>query len=100
MVSRLTIISRPRKKNTTTTSSSCAYKQIYIDGKPKSCNPAPCAGNLGTIVKIEDLFYNVPSRKRAFFGKKKETEEYNKILFVVQRYAIHMSRDGVTFVCR
>lgn len=73
---------------------------MYIDGKPKSCNPAPCAGNLGTIVKIEDLFYNVPSRKRAFFGKKKETEEYNKILFVVQRYAIHMSRDGVTFVCR
>ena len=69
MVSRLTIISKRRN------ATSCAYKQIYVDGKPKSANPVPCAGNIGTIVKIEDLFYNVPSRKRAFAGKKKEGDE-------------------------
>lgn len=44
---------------------------------------------------MEDLFYNVPSRKRAF---KSPSEEYAKILDVVGRYAVHCT--GVSFSCK
>lgn len=45
--------------------------------------------------KVEDLFYNVPTRRRAF---RSASEEYAKILDVVGRYAVHCS--GVAFSCR
>lgn len=44
---------------------------------------------------MEDLFYNVPTRRRAF---RSTAEEYNKILDVVGRYAVHCS--GVSFSCK
>ncbi|KAJ3341345.1 DNA mismatch repair protein, partial [Kappamyces sp. JEL0680] len=44
---------------------------------------------------IEDLFYNIPTRQKAF---KNTSEEYNRILDVVQRYAIH--KTGIGFVCK
>lgn len=44
---------------------------------------------------MEDLFYNVPSRKRAF---KSSSEEYAKILDVVGRYAVHCA--GVSLSCK
>lgn len=44
---------------------------------------------------MEDLFYNVPSRKRAF---KSPSEEYAKILDIVGRYAVHCT--GVSFSCK
>lgn len=44
---------------------------------------------------MEDLFYNVPTRRRAF---RSVSEEYNKILDVVGRYAVHC--DGVAFSCK
>lgn len=44
---------------------------------------------------MEDLFYNIPSRRRAF---RSSSEEYAKILDVVGRYAVHCS--GVAFSCR
>lgn len=44
---------------------------------------------------MEDLFYNVPTRRRAF---RSASEEYAKILDVVGRYAVHCS--GVAFSCR
>lgn len=44
---------------------------------------------------MEDLFYNVPSRRRAF---RSASEEYAKILDVVARYAVHCS--GVSFSCK
>jgi DNA mismatch repair protein MLH1 len=48
-----------------------------------------------TKPKVEDLFYNVPTRRRAF---RSASEEYAKILDVVGRYAVHCS--GVAFSCR
>jgi DNA mismatch repair protein MLH1 len=44
---------------------------------------------------VEDLFYNVPTRRRAF---RSASEEYAKILDVVGRYAVHCA--GVAFSCR
>jgi DNA mismatch repair protein MLH1 len=41
------------------------------------------------------LFYNIPTRRRAF---RSASEEYAKILDVVGRYAVHCS--GVAFSCR
>ena len=46
-------------------------------------------------MQVEDLFYNVPTRRRAF---RSASEEYAKILDVVGRYAVHCS--GVAFSCR
>lgn len=46
-------------------------------------------------IKVEDLFYNVPTRRRAF---RSASEEYAKILDLVGRYAVHC--DGVAFACK
>lgn len=46
-------------------------------------------------MQVEDLFYNVPSRRRAF---RSASEEYAKILEMVGRYAVHCS--GVAFSCK
>jgi DNA mismatch repair protein MLH1 len=45
--------------------------------------------------QVEDLFYNVPSRRRAF---RSASEEYAKILDLVGRYAVHCA--GVSFSCK
>lgn len=45
--------------------------------------------------QVEDLFYNIPSRRRAF---RSSSEEYAKILDLVGRYAVHCS--GVAFSCK
>ncbi|EGC44592.1 DNA binding protein [Histoplasma capsulatum var. duboisii H88] len=49
----------------------------------------------GHGIDVEDLFYNVPTRRRAF---RSSSEEYAKILDVVGRYAVHCS--GVAFSCK
>ncbi|KAJ2896667.1 hypothetical protein MKZ38_005319 [Zalerion maritima] len=51
------------------------------------------AGNPGTRITVEDLFYNVPNRRRAF---RSGNDEFNKILEMVSRYAVHCSRVGFT----
>lgn len=86
---------------TRTRDSSCAYQAHYSGGKlaaPKpgqSEKPKPCAGNPGTQITVEDLFYNVPTRRRAF---RSASEEYAKILDMMGRYAVHCS--GVAFSCK
>ncbi|KAG9306602.1 hypothetical protein G9A89_004799 [Geosiphon pyriformis] len=86
---------------TKTSDSSCAYRGHYSNGKlvpPKpgaSNEPKPCAGNTGTQITVEDLFYNIPTRRKAM---KNSSEEYNKILDVVNRYAIHNA--GISFGCK
>ncbi|KAJ1676704.1 DNA mismatch repair protein, partial [Spiromyces aspiralis] len=73
----------------------------YMDGNlapPRpgaSADPKPCAGNTGTQILVEDLFYNLASRKKAL---KNITEEYNRVLEVATKYAIHNA--GVAFSCR
>ena len=61
----------------------------YSDGKIVSAKPGgqaepkPCAGNQGTQIVVEDLFYNMPLRRKAL---RSPAEEYNKIVDVVGKY--------------
>ncbi|KAI5284562.1 DNA mismatch repair protein, partial [Ascosphaera aggregata] len=86
---------------TKTSSSKCAWRAHYSDGKlvpakpGQSADPKPTAGRTGTQITVEDLFYNIPARKRAF---RSASEEYAKILDVVGRYAVHCSH--VAFSCK
>ena len=81
---------------TKTKENSCAFRAKYADGAlTPGRNPEPCAGRQGTQITVEDLFYNVPTRRRAF---RSASEEYAKILDLVGRYAVHCS--GVAFSCK
>ena len=86
---------------TRTKESSCAWRAHYADGKlasPKpgqSADPKPIAGRPGTQITVEDLFYNIKSRRKAF---RSASEEYAKIIDMVGRYAVHCS--GVSFSCK
>ena len=57
--------------------------------------PRPTAGVPGTSVCVENLFYNVPTRKRAL---RSASEEFARILETTQRYAA--SRPDVAFAVR
>ncbi|AMD20047.1 HCL104Wp [Eremothecium sinecaudum] len=72
----------------------CAWKASYENGKMVD-GPKPTAGKNGTVILVQDLFYNVPSRLRSM---RSESEEYSKILDVVSRYAINTN--GVGFSCK
>ncbi|XP_061140917.1 DNA mismatch repair protein Mlh1 isoform X3 [Syngnathus typhle] len=70
-----------------TADAKCAYRGTYSDGKLKGPSK-PCAGNQGTQILAEDLFYNVSTRRKAL---KSPSDEYSRIVEVVSRYAIHNS---------
>ncbi|XP_013860910.1 DNA mismatch repair protein Mlh1 isoform X2 [Austrofundulus limnaeus] len=72
---------------TKTADAKCAFRASYSDGKLKA-PPKPCAGNQGTQILVEDLFYNVSTRRKAL---KSPADEYSRIVEVVSRYAIHNS---------
>jgi len=78
MVSRLTVQTKTRKE-------ACAYKSKYENGELIE-GPTACAGNQGTIIGIEDLFYNVPIRQKTL---KLPSDEFQKIYEVVSKYAVH-----------
>ena len=86
---------------TRTAQSDCAYKAVYIDSElapmqqAGGVNPRPIAGRIGTVIAVENMFYNMPTRRRAF---DKPNEEYARILDVVNKYAIHHA--GVAFSCK
>ncbi|KAN0081071.1 hypothetical protein V8E54_004275 [Elaphomyces granulatus] len=86
---------------TKTANSSCAWRGHYSDGKlvpakpGQSASPKATAGRGGTQITVEDLFYNIPTRRRAF---RSASEEYAKILDIVGRYAVH--RAGIAFLCK
>ncbi|KAF8322563.1 DNA mismatch repair protein MutL [Clavulina sp. PMI_390] len=86
---------------TKTKDDACAWKLSYADGKPvpaktgQSAEAKPCAGNDGTLLQVEDLFYNTPTRLSAL---RSGSDEYSRILDVVSRYAIHNPQ--VAFSCK
>nr|CAB3263866.1 DNA mismatch repair protein Mlh1-like [Phallusia mammillata] len=77
-----------------TQGSQCGYKASYVDGKLKD-QPRPTASNDGTQITVEDLFYNVLTRRKAF---RSASEEHQRIADVITRYAIHNS--GKSFTLR
>ena len=86
-VSKLTILTK-------TQGQACGYKVEYLDGKPQTDKPKACAANQGTQITVQDLFYNVPTRKRVL---KSASDEFNRIADVVSKYAIHNSgKSGFT----
>ncbi|KAJ3554935.1 hypothetical protein NM688_g2846 [Phlebia brevispora] len=92
-VSNLSVITK-------TKADECAWKATYEDGVliSKDGSPAapkPCAGNDGTTIMAENLFYNTPARLSAL---RSSSEEYSRILDVVTKYAVHNPR--VSFSCK
>ncbi|TID31202.1 hypothetical protein CANINC_000145 [Pichia inconspicua] len=90
-IARLNVITK-------TENDPCAWKASYkggelIDGYENGIKPI--AGKQGTVLVVEDLFYNVPSRLRAL---KSPNEEYSSILDVVSKYSIHV--ENVGFNCQ
>ncbi|XP_018358636.1 PREDICTED: DNA mismatch repair protein Mlh1 [Trachymyrmex cornetzi] len=77
---------------TKTADEKCAYKASYINSKLKA-PPVSCAGNQGTVITIENLFYNVVTRRKALSNP---SEEFTKITEVVMRYAVHNPAVGFT----
>lgn len=75
---------------TKTADEKCAYKASYVDGKLKAPLKS-CAGNQGTTIVIENLFYNVATRRKALSNP---NEEFNRITDVVTKYAIHNADTG------
>lgn len=57
--------------------------------------PTRQASRNGTQIIVEDLFYNVPTRRKAF---RSTSDEFNKIIDMVSRYAVHCQ--GVGFSCK
>jgi len=88
---------------TKTKGSPCAYKAKYCDGKliplkpDDKAEPKPAAGMIGTTITVEDLFYNMPTRRQAF---KNANEEYQRILEVITKYSIHFGDKKVGFTCK
>uniref|UniRef100_A0ABI7WT94 DNA mismatch repair protein S5 domain-containing protein n=1 Tax=Felis catus TaxID=9685 RepID=A0ABI7WT94_FELCA len=77
---------------TKTADAKCAYRASYSDGK-LTAPPKPCAGNQGTQIMVEDLFYNISTRRKAL---KNPSEEYGKILEVVGRELIEVGCEDKT----
>lgn len=68
------------------------HRAAYEDGKLKDTIRS-IAGNQGTQITVEDLFYNVKQRKQSL---KSPNEEYQRIFDVVSKYSVHNSRVSFT----
>ncbi|KAF3072671.1 DNA mismatch repair protein MLH1 [Trichoderma lentiforme] len=86
---------------TKTKEAALAWRAHYLDGKlapakpGQSAEPKAVAGRQGTQITVEDLFFNVPTRRRAF---RSYADEFNKIIDMTGRYAVHCK--GVGFTCK
>ncbi|CAI7878570.1 unnamed protein product [Closterium sp. NIES-53] len=70
------------------------FRAQYRDGEMQGLAVA-CAAVQGTQVLVDDLFFNVPARRKAF---RSHSEEYARILDVLSRFAIH--NYDVCFSCK
>jgi DNA mismatch repair protein MLH1 len=94
-ISRVSITSFPSHQK-------CAFRLSYVNGRPvphgqwnysgPPPKAKPCAGNKGTVITAEDLFYNIATRRKALTNP---NEEHNRCADVVRRYAI--ANPGVAF---
>lgn len=91
-VARLSLLTR-------TADSPVGFRASFLDGKMVGL-PETVAANPGTILTVQDLFYNNPVRSAAMAtSPAARSEEYARIVEVVQRYAI--ARAGsCAFSCR
>ncbi|CRK99199.1 CLUMA_CG012507, isoform A [Clunio marinus] len=78
LVSRLSIQTKTRDQE-------CAFKVKYENGAITE-GPTLVAGNQGTIISIEDIFYNNPIRLKTL---SLPSEEFQRIFEVTSKYAIH-----------
>lgn len=86
LVAKLSLITR-------TARAKVAHEQHYLNGEAVGM-VKPRARRPGTTVKVEDLFYNLGHRRRSMTP----ATEYQRLLAVVQKYAIHHAGDGITMV--
>ncbi|WP_324663507.1 DNA mismatch repair endonuclease MutL [Haloarcula sediminis] len=75
-VSRLTIVTRPRE-------GSAGTELVVEGGEVTSVGPAGCPE--GTTIEIEDLFYNVPARRKYL---KQAATEFAHVNTIVTSYAL------------
>ncbi|GAA5939100.1 uncharacterized protein JCM15063_004425 [Sporobolomyces koalae] len=87
---------------TKTKTDACAWKAAYSDGqlvpvKSGSTNvdPVPTAGNDGTTIVVEDLFFNTPQRLKSL---RSASDEYGRIVSVALAYSIHNA--GIAISCK
>ena len=68
----------------------CAYSCEYQDGVIRpSTSIKPCAGTNGTLIVVEDLFYNNPIRLKML---KSPSEEYTRMVECVMKLALRNSQ--------
>ncbi|CCW62587.1 unnamed protein product [Phytomonas sp. EM1] len=91
-VSRVTATTRPRR-GAPRGDASLAWRGRYIDGRLTG-SPEPCAGNHGTTIRAEKMFYNTAIRRAAL----RPVEEWSRLVDVVSRYALAFPAIG--FSCR
>ncbi|KAG5478276.1 hypothetical protein CUR178_04991 [Leishmania enriettii] len=104
-VSRVTVTTRHRQAcdeaadgvvcaracSSSTAEAAVAWRCQYLNGALLGA-PQPCAGNRGTTIRAEKLFYNVLVRRRSL----RASEEWSRIVDVVSRYALAFPAIGFT----
>ena len=76
----------------------CVYVCVktHLTINPSLC-PSSSLPHSPLLPQVEDLFYNVQTRRKAL---KSHAGEYSRILDVVSRYAIHYGDSKVGFTCK
>jgi DNA mismatch repair protein MutL len=89
-VSRFTITSRPKEAE--------VGARLIVEGGKIELPPQPIGVPAGTVVRVEDLFYNVPARRKFL---KTDSTERRQIDDLVTRYALaypdvrfHLRQEG------
>ncbi|OQV16529.1 DNA mismatch repair protein Mlh1 [Hypsibius exemplaris] len=80
------------KITTRTADAVCAFQMEYGLGQPLGLGKL-CAGNVGTIITVENFFYNNPVRKSILSSP---TEEYVRLAEFVTKYAVRYPNVGFT----